>query len=316
MFREKKSDIFSNLKNLLEKDKSADCKKIEEELEKINWKPNFKNSHGDTACHLLVRYNKWEMLENLINLGESLINQNKHGHTAIWLSRKKSEKMFGPLFLEVFNQAKKEGLLSDSLTHNPPSSVSKKSIEKPSVSTSSFKPKEYVYDETIEKMTILLKDNNHKELNIILLNDKFNINALNKSGNTFLHEVIALKDWDLAEEIINYGANVSLKNLDNKSCIDIINDDKENIEKDIYDMFIFAKKDSTIETSKINNESEVKTHFKGNKHQVKRNINKVNFIMSDAKPKEMKERNYLNTQLKSKSDTTIIVKKKRTSGIV
>lgn len=305
MFREKKNDIFSNLKNILDNQKNVDVLKIEEELEKIKWKPNFKNSHGDTVSHLLVRYNNWQALESIVSKGEDQKIKNKHGHTAVWLSRKKSEKLFGPLFKEEFNKAKESGLLSDSLTHNP-------QINKEANSLPVKNEEKVIFDNTIEKMTLLLKDSNSKELNIILLNEQFNINAFNKSGNTFLHEVISLQDWDLAEEIINYGANVSVRNKQNQSCMDIIDKNKDSLDKDIYDMFFYAKKDVVIEPSKIKND-QPKT-FKGDKHQVKRNINKVNFIMSDTRPKEIKEKSYLNNELKNKNDTTIIVKKKKTIG--
>lgn len=249
------------------------------------WDLNEQNEHGDTILHIAVRNNKWQCLEWLISVGGNCLVPNKHGHTPVWLARRKNGKFFPDSFKNIYDKAKENGLLEEKSTPIT-------SIDSPHLSNVSNIPKpkkeEVKHSESnnlINAWTVALKNKDYKATKQMLFAG-MELDKCNDQGRTPLHEAIHNNEWEVVEYLINYGAKFLTKDLNGKSCLDYV-EDKWNVqdpELDIYsyEMVQFALKDEKkLETqplASISNENPIKSKEQPKKtYQNNNNNNNTNY---------------------------------------
>ena len=88
--------------------------------------------------------------------------------------------------------------------------------------------------------------NNYKVLNFLLLCDKIKINIKNKNGYTPLHFSVLGKNINAIKKLINCGGDISIKNNENETCLNLAI--KKNY-KEVIDILI--KKNFLIKYNKI-----------------------------------------------------------------
>lgn len=294
-------------------------------LEK-GWNLNKQNEHGDTLLHLAVRNNKWKSLEWMIEQGGNCLIQNKHGHTPVWLARRKNNKSFPKIFLEIYFQAEKDGLLVEKKTLIKTQSENENVIEisRPVVTEKS--------DSIVDKWTEALLNKDEK-LAKQLLFAGFELSECNKNGRTPLHEAIFHNEWEMVEYLISYGACVSAKDNSGLSCIDYVeskwNEQEPSLDIDSYEMIKFAIKDEKVaevlaqknniqQPQSSSNFSKKESHSRpyANNKQKKtfKQKSKVNFVMDQNVSKvninkKLEER--MSEKVEAISAPVVIIKKAR-----
>lgn len=263
------------------------------ELLEKGWNLNKQNEHGDTLLHLAVRNNKWKCLEWMIEQGGDCLIENKHGHSPVWLARRKNSKLFPLVFQEIYIEAQKNGLLVEKQTlinNNAPSSVD----------TSQEKyPNEKVVNQkeisVTDKWTDAFLNEDYKLAKQILFSD-FDLKVLNSNGRTPLHEAINSNQWEMVEYLINYGACVSAKDNKGASCIDYVekkwNEQEPSLDIDSYEMIKYALKDEkvadvlsknlNIDTPSYNNVSKHSNKERNHNKKPYRQKEKINFVMDQG----------------------------------
>ena len=227
-------------------------KSILKAINNSNINPSYiKNNDGETLAHLIIKEDKLESLELIIEsyitlLGfsdrffEWFLSENKDGQTVLDICVKYSNKDIIKYIYEIVSKTTETNFR---LKEN------RKGIFHYAAIYNKIYPIIYFY----EKLQRFFKNfliidipsetgmtplqyscqNGNKEISELLINLGANINWKDKNGNTCLHYAVNSGNKSLVKKLILLGANKNIKNEDGHSPLDLAENDKNS---EIIDM--------------------------------------------------------------------------------
>lgn len=215
------------------------------------WTANDRNEHGDALLHVAVRSARWSSVAWLLEHGADPLLTNNHGHTPVWLARRRPVRHLPPVFRELVEQARGEGLLEDpapTAAATRPSRAGKPSrpaktpaapspvkpsrepkaareaqavppVREPREPKPSRAPAAPVVSAQAQRFTDALVADD-RALMMQLLVEGFELGAHNEHGNTVLHEALARNAWEWSDRLINYGAPLLARDRQGKTVLD------------------------------------------------------------------------------------------------
>lgn len=233
------------------------------------WVANDRNEHGDALLHVAVRSARWASVTWLLEHGADPSQANNHGHTPVWLARRRPARHLPPAFRQLVDEARDQGLLNDptptAKATRPTRSARKSAQALPNASTPSVpssttsvaaptkpvKPAKPVREPRAARPTVVVSAEAQRFTQALIGNDRaqmmqmlaegFDLGSHNEQGNTVLHEALARNAWEWTDRLINYGAPLLARDRQGKTVLDHVErrweEQDEALDLDRYETF-------------------------------------------------------------------------------
>lgn len=229
-----------------------------DQLVQKGWTVNDRNEHGDALLHVAVRSARWASVSWLLEHGANPTQANNHGHTPIWLARRRPARHLPQAFRQLVDEARGQGLLDDpapatpAITPRPARKPAKSKTSSPASSTpaaaASAKPARearparaaVTVSVEAQRFTQALIDDDRARMMQMLV-EGFDLGSHNEQGNTVLHEALARNAWEWTDRLINYGAPLLARDRQGRSVLDHVEQrweaQDEALDLDRYETF-------------------------------------------------------------------------------